>query len=60
MLSIFKETTAHTFMLAFSAPLCVHNLFYPLFRVTQAYDHMTSHPWGLLNSIFSSFFIFFV
>ena len=51
MLSIFKENTVHKFMLAFSAPfecfILLHYLIFPLIRVTQAYDHVTSHPWGL-------------
>ena len=50
MLSIFKETTVHTFKLAFSAPfvrvILLHNLFFPPFGVTRADDHITSHPWG--------------
>ena len=51
MLSIFKETTVHTFVLAFSAPfvrlILLHNLCFSPFGVTQANDHITSPPSAL-------------
>ena len=53
MLTIFKESTAHMFILAFSAPfvclIFLHYLFFPFFGVTHANDHITNHPWGLYN-----------
>ena len=48
-ISIIKEKTAHTFMLAFSSPFlwiiyCIVWSFSPI-GVPQASDRVTSHPW---------------
>ena len=49
ILSIFKEKTVHTFMLAFSTPSCVflHNMFFLPLESQEKNDHISSHPWGL-------------